>query len=125
MALLKSYDMPNGVALPTAYHRVKDADIQRVVGSDGSDENSMSAWIDIFKDEDSRESGLQPVISFKFELLATNPDFDTFFDMSVLDGTNVNSVRQCYEYLKTQTDINGVEYNSDAVHINYTDSTDI
>lgn len=113
MALKKEITTASGVNLPDAYHRVGDLDIRRTVDSDGTAVGAASIHVHIYKDSSARTDGLPWVDQFYFKVTS---DFTSYYGTEVLDGTNVNPVSQTYAYMKTQSDLHGIDY---------TDSTDV
>lgn len=125
MALKKAFEMGGGVILSNAYHRISNAGLQRPVPVDGTCYDLVAMKVDIYRDVEARNQGLSPVRSYHHSAYcnkdsSSNPEFCQFFDYSALDGTNVNLIGQSYGYLKTQSDVNGMD-----VNIDYTDSTDV
>lgn len=114
MALQKNYTTSSGIELSEAYHRIMKTDLIRVVSVGGSVLDEADGVMQIWKDSTARSEGLSPIQSFQFSINAS--DYNTFFGTDVLDQTNVNSVAQMYGWVKTQTDLNGIDY---------TDSTDV
>lgn len=114
MALQKAYTHSSGAEFPEAYHRVFLADLVRRIGSGGTIIEEFTGAVDIFKDSTARDEGKQPVRSFQFGM--SGSDYATWFETTILDQTNINTIERTYEYMKTQSDLQG---------INYTDSTSV
>ena len=88
------------------------------MGKDGSSEYDFLGNIQIFKDSTARSDGLKPVAEFSFSVQDRKDStaFTEFFSTDTLDSTNVNIVEQTYNYMKTQSDLAGIDY---------TDGTDV
>ena len=115
MALQKSYDHESGINLPNAYHKVSN------VSYDNADSGLINFSVSIYADSSARLNGNPSVTRFSYgsNTITGNVDsssFEQYFSISAMDATNANIVKNVYEYMKTQSDINGVDY---------TDSTDV
>jgi hypothetical protein len=124
MALQKPYELESGIVLSEAYHRVRNASLDRPVehSGDGTNYDRVTMQMEIFRDSTARQNNNKAAKFYVYDVFAAQDQtgFETYFGMSQLDGTNTNLVGQCYSYLKTKTDVNGMD-----VSINYTDSTDV
>jgi hypothetical protein len=115
MAIQHSYTTGSGIVLSDAYHRVLKTDLTRQVGDAGVVTDSAEGIVQIWKDATSRDQGLSPVQGF--QLSVTGGDYTSFFGTDILDQTNVNSVAQMYDWMKTQTNLNGIDYTHDSTDV--------
>lgn len=112
MAIQKSFTHESGVVLASAYHRVLSAHVMHVTDIEGNPEDVVNVEVGIYKDAEARDNEKSVVSNFHFGVrdVYPNSDFTTFFAVSVLNAENVNILKQCYEYMKTQSDLNGIDY---------------
>lgn len=112
MAIQKAYTHESGVVLASAYHRILTAGIVHGLNVVGEPEDYVDVRVGIYKDSQARGDGNAPIAELNFGVKNVYPttDFDTYFDVSILNQENVNVVKQCYEYLKTQSNLYGIDY---------------
>lgn len=95
MAIQKSLELESGIILPEAYIRIDTFNyISRV------NENSrVELSILVYKDLLSRQMNKPEVITLT--QVCTGDDFNTYFDLTVLEQPGVNILSQAYNWLKT------------------------
>ncbi|MDR7237111.1 hypothetical protein [Neobacillus drentensis] len=97
MALIKEKQFNNGIALPEAYYKVSRLDLNLV-------EQTAYVTINMYKDKNTRLLNLQPIDSVVIPIYK-----ESFISLFSIDETNkigVNSIKQCYKFLKTLDDFN-------------------
>ena len=92
MAIQKSYTSAHGVTVSSAYHRVKDIECKKE--NDGI--FYCETEVHIYNSASDKDKLRLGVARFVFHLDVGN--------------SALNPVKQAYVYLKTQSDINGVDY---------------
>lgn len=112
MAIQKAFTHPNGTTYASAYHKLQVIELVKRVEEGGDIQKIAMCRLAIFKDSEARDSGKVAVHEFSFSIRNVYPtsDFDTFMDISVLNQTDVNVMKQGYEYMKTQSDLDGIDY---------------
>lgn len=100
MAFLKAITTASGIVLNDAYHKIDTIKIRRVDNA-----NIVSFVMSVFASQSARVSGLDPVNNFG----VTSED-ENFFSYDAMNVLNVNIFSLCYNYLKTQNNINGIDY---------------
>jgi hypothetical protein len=103
MALQKSIDLMNGINLPEAYIKISSIEYNN------ADTLSVRLSVDIFKDQDSRNSKKPEVVKYDYTISGDN--FTTYFSLNVLSQDGKNILQQGYEYLKS------IDFYKDAIDI--------
>lgn len=113
MALEKSITSPHGILCPNAYHKVQASTLYKPAANSGGFVYKVQNAVAVFYDSTARENNNQPVFEYWFDVEET--DCSSYYSFDNLDGTNQNQFSQTYDYMKTQSDLAGIDY---------TDSTD-
>lgn len=101
MALQKQIKLINGVELPNAYLKISEF----VFYNQANNPSFVKIEISVFKDQESRQSGLPEVTKFTHKF--GEPKFSQWFSLSVLNIEGKNMISQAYELLKTLTTYSG------------------
>ena len=103
MALkLDSFEDSYGNTYTDSYSRVVETNLNY-------DTKSAHITINIYKDEQARIDGKQPVAQKTYDV--TGDDFETYYNFSELDKKDVNTVSQSYLYIKRPLIVEGEETN--------------
>ena len=92
MAIQKSYTSAHGVTVSSAYHRVKDIECKKE--NDGI--FYCETHVNIHNSASDKDKLRLGVARFVFHL--------------DVGGSSLNPVKQAYDYLKTQNNIQGIDY---------------
>lgn len=113
MAIQKAITLNSGIVLASAYHKVIKVNISKEINK-----SEVAFFLQIFKDFGARNDEKGPVMLLEHRVgnHYPNNDFDAFFDISVLNAVDVNAIKQCYEWLKTQ-DVGGINYTENVTDV--------
>lgn len=98
MALQQDVTITGGIDVPTAYHRI-------VIVNINVELQNADIFVKIYKDQTSRQNGIDPVTSKTYHIDGTN--FTTYLTSDDCNPLDRNHVYQTYEYLKTLPDYVG------------------
>jgi len=117
MALQKNIILKNGLQVPESYHRIGDIRLDREL-RDGTSYPVAYVCVNVFKNQEARTDGLPTIFNHFFDISDkdTTQSYTDYLGTSQLDATGNNILSQTYEYMKTQSNISGVDY---------TDSTNV
>lgn len=112
MAIQKAYTHPNGTTYASAYHKVQVVELLKRVLESGETEDMAMCRVAIFKDSEARTAGKVAVHEFAFPVRNVYPtsEFDTHMGIDILNQSNVNVMKQAYVYMKTKSDLDGIDY---------------
>lgn len=72
-------------------------------------EKSFRFSLGCFKDQAASDAGKNPIKEISSG--CGNPEYDTYFDPTVLDVVSQNVFERAYEYIKTQT-LDGIDFST-------------
>jgi len=101
MALQKSLTLENGVILNEAYIKISTF----LFYNKTNESSYVEVRANVFKDQQARIDGKPEVISFVHK--CTNPNFNEYFSLTVLNDENKNMISQAYAWMKTMTAYSG------------------
>jgi len=102
MALLKTIVLPSGLEIIDAYHKIYDIKLSNLDAID------VRFKIAIFVSQQTKLENKQSVKEIE-EIVGPNA-VNNFFSFDIMDQSNSNILRKCYDYLKTQTNVDGIDY---------------
>lgn len=91
MALVKNEELVTGISLTEGYYRVTAVDLKA--------DKRAEITVSVYKDANVRKAGKLMIEDRVYVVSKT--EFDTFFDVMVLDQVGNNPYKVAYEYLKT------------------------
>ena len=101
MGLQKQIELESGVILPSAYIKISTFYFYNKSG----DSSYVNIEVNIFKDQQARLDGKPEVAKFIHK--CSEPKFNEYFSLVVLNGENINMISQSYEWMKTMNIYSG------------------
>lgn len=102
MAVLKTIVLPSGLEIIDAYHKIYDIRFSYF------DVVNIKFKIAIYVSQQTKLNN-KPALK-EVEEIVSQVVLNDFFSFDIMDQTNSNILRKCYDYLKTQTNVEGIDY---------------